>query len=231
MNNIYYNYKIKPNKSESPLPEDFFDSQPEPSFSELDSKDQHYLCPAVKQWHTNSWITKMPFDLEFQYNKDKNEIHLLKNVNGHLKQLFMLNSMIYPNNIELQLGIAYYFWTDVKEDVWLEMEHHPDLVNYNIRLIPGTFPITAWNRPTNFAFKIIDPDKKVFIPKGTPLYYLKFYSKSFNTKFKLIKKHMTQEIEDKHKKDGLLKYLAPFKSWDIIKKRLEKNNKCPLNIW
>lgn len=232
MNNIiYYNYKIKPDKTQSPLPEDFFDSQPEPSFNELDSKDQHYRCPAVKHWHNNSWITRMPFDLEFEYNKDKNQIHLLKNSNGLLKQLFMLNSMIYPNNIEVQLGISYYFWTDIKEDIWLEMEHHPDLVNYNIRLIPGMFPISVWNRPTNFAFKIIDPDKKVSIPKGTPLYYLKFYSKGFNTKFKLIKKHMTREFEDKNKKDGLLKFFAPFKSWDIIKKRLEKNNKCPLNIW
>ena len=232
MNNIiYYNYKIKPEKMQSPLPEDFFDSQPEPSINELDPKDEHYLCPAVKHWHNNSWIIRMPFDLEFQYNKNKNQIDLLKNPYNLLKDLFVLNSMIYPNNIELQIGIFYFFWTDVKEDIWLEIEHHPDLVNHNIRLIPGMFPMSVWNRPTSFGFKIIDPDKKVFIPKGTPLYYLKFYSKGFDTKFKLIKKHMTEELLDKHKKDALLKNFAPFKSWDIMKKRLGKNNKCPFNIW
>jgi hypothetical protein len=229
-NIIYYNYKLKPIDSTSPLPEDFFDGEPKPSFSELDSKDEHYKCPSVKHWHNNSWIIEMPFDLEFQYNKDKNEVFLLKNSNGFMKKLFMKHSMIYPKNIELQLGISHYFWTDLKEDIWLEMEHHPDLVNYNIRLVPGIFPISVWNRPTNFAFKIIDPDKKVFIPKGTPLYYLKFYSKNFDKKFKLVKKDMDEELEKKYKKDGFLKYFAPFKSWDIIKKRLEKKNKCPFNL-
>ena len=84
----------------------------------------------------------------------------------------------------IQLRDTYLFWTKNK-DVWIEQIPHPLISRYGIEIIPGTFPISVWQRPVVCGFNILDYDVNIKIARGTPLYYIRFYSKKGDSLFSL----------------------------------------------
>lgn len=227
---IYYNYKVGRNSEYSPFPDDFFSGEPLASFEDLNSKYDHYLCPAVKDWHRNNWIIQMPFDLEFIFNKEKNKFQILTdgmdpNIIIHLQK----NKDIEYTDAQLQFH--YLFWADKKQEIWAELNHHPRLIESNIELVAARFPISKWTRPIFFGFKVIDINKKIVLKKDMPLFYIRFYSKNdFEINFKLIKQTPNEKVLKNLYKDNMVKFYSKFASWGLIKKRLHKE--CPFSfLW
>ena len=115
-------------------------------------------------------------------------------------------------------------WTKDK-DVWIEQVPHPFLSRYGLVLIPSTFPISVWFRPMVIGVKVLESD--IYLPKGTPLYYFRLYSKKSDCNFKLEKKdvpeHLTRQLAESKK----LRDYTRYDAWDVIKNRLSKEGKCP----
>lgn len=218
------------------LPKDFCSGELKSSMDDFkkDKRYEHFFCPSVQLWHKSNWVVTMPFDLEFEWNKDKKQIDINPKYSSKLleKIFFILKDSRFneENTTEIQMAFFYLFWTKQKNTIFLTLNHHPELSNYNIELIPAKLPISDWIRPIHFAFKIIDTNKKIFIKKGTPLFYMDFSCKEdWDAKFNLKQQ---EKIDEKTRlemqRNSLVKFYSKNSSWEIIKKRLfNKNNKCP----
>lgn len=238
---VYYNYGLVNTLEENfnLLPDDFFSGKLRKSSEEIHPFYFHAKCPAVREWHKNTWVIEMPFDLEAKFDKNNKKILLTKPerfydfFNDDLIQ-YHTSNFSDGAYLELQLIYFYFFWTNDK-DIWIELHHHPSLNRLGLELIPGTFPISSWLRPINFGFKVINSDHPIFIPKGTPLYYIKLLSKNSgsNVNFEIEKKDVDKDILKKYAKDSVVKFFDTQESWNLIKKR-EGNGqkKCPFNfLW
>lgn len=218
------------------LPNDFCSGDLKSSMENFkkDKKYEHYLCPAVKLWHKTNWIVTMPFDIEFQWNKQNKKIDINPNYTSKsLEKLFfdLKTSRFHQENIvEVQMAFFYLFWVKQKNTIILNLNHHPNLAENNIELIPAKVPISDWIRPIHFSFKIIDPDKKIFIKKDTPLFYIDFSCKEdWNAKFNLIKHEKVDEkIRREMHQNMLVSVYSKNSSWELIKQRLfNKKKSCP----
>ncbi|NBP57870.1 hypothetical protein EBU71_15290 [bacterium] len=218
------------------LPDDFFSGDLTSSMENFkkDKRYEHYSCPAVQLWHKTNWAALMPFDLEFKWNKetrkldinDKYALKMLEKTFFHYKD----SRLAHDNTTEIQTSFFYLFWTNKKNTIILNTNHHPSLAANNIELIPARFPISHWIRPIHFAFKIIDLDKKILLKKGTPLFYFSFScQENWDASFTLIRQEkidlsMKREIQ----KNLLVPVYSRYSAWNLIKQRIfNKNKQCP----
>lgn len=238
MKKVFYQYKIGPNIYEMDdwshqlFPPDFYE-KPIKSLSHADRNYAHAKCPAWKEWHKNTWVVTQQFDLGIEYISEE------KRLETNLSQaIFDEYFMLAPDWLdgkypEIQFKYAHTFWTEEK-DVWIEQIGHPEAFRLGLDVIPGTFPISVWTRPVGFGFKLMESDKKIWIPKGTPLYYFKLTSKRSDSLFSIEQKNLPLHIIHKQRQDLDLKEYQKNISWDLIKKRLQKEeqSKCPFNfLW
>jgi len=213
-------------KKGSPMPSDFFSPLTKSLSNYNNNNYEHFRCPAFKEWNKNMWVVNQPFDITFSYDNQSRIINH-EAIGDPLKDYFFVHQNkdnIYP---EVQFEYQILFWTKEK-NVWVELYHHPELYRVNLELIPGTFCISEWNRPINFAFKILKVNENITLKKGMPLYNLKFVSKSNDSEFSLEQKDAPDEIIKKVEKDVFLKEYARNESWSLMKKRINKNkDNCP----
>jgi len=224
-------FDFNPTEGEEYLPPDY-DIPPKKCIVEQDKNHMYSKCPALKEWGKNTWIVYQPFDIEIEYISA--EKRLIGNLNQenfntfiHLPPYWLDGE--HPN---VQFNHAYLFWTKEK-DVWVEQVTHPLISRYGVQVIPGTFPISVWQRPVVFGFNILDYDVNIKIPRGTPLYYVRFYSRKKDSLFPLNKETPPKKVIQSQKQNTRLKQYAPFASWDLIQDRLEKeDSSCPFNfLW
>lgn len=222
------------------LPNDFYSGELKSSMDDFkkDKKYEHYLCPSVQLWHKTNWLVTMPFDIEFEWNKTKKQIEInSENYTAKFLEKIFFNlkdSRFKGENIaEIQMAFFYLFWTDQKNTIILSLNHHPELYKSNIELIPAKLPISHWIRPIHFAFKIVDINKKIFIKRGTPLFYMDFSCEEhWDANFSLIQQEkINEKVKKELSQNNLLKIYAKNSSWELIKQRLfNKSKKCPFNI-
>ena len=125
---------------------------------------------------------------------------------------------------------TYLFWTKNK-DVWIEQIPHPLISRHGIEIISGTFPISVWQRPVVCGFNILDYDVNIKIARGTPLYYIRFYSKKGDSLFSLNRETVPKEVMESQKQNIRLKDYDRFASLDLIQDRLKKeDSSCPFNF-
>ena len=218
------------NIDEEFLPPDYM-IFPQKSQLELDTKSRYSKCPALKEWGKNTWIFYQPFDLEFKYISARQQV-ISNNLHTEVfnNYIYIEPSWLDGKNPNIQLNTVNYFWTDEK-DVWIEQIPHPLISRYGIEVIPGTFPISVWHRPVVCGCDIIDHDVSIKIPRGTPLFYIRFYSQKSNSLFDLERKLPPEDFMLAEKQDTNLKKFTPFGSWDVIQDRLKKEeSSCPFNF-
>ena len=102
---------------------------------------------------------------------------------------------------------------------------HPLLSRYGLELIPATFPISVWFRPMVIGVKMLDSD--IYLPKGTPLYYFRLYSKRSDSDFQLQQRDVPEKMVKQLNENNTLRKFTMFNAWDIIKGRVSKEGKCP----
>ena len=212
------------------LPSDYIIS-PKKWIGEQGKDYFHNKCPAWKEWGKNTWIIYQPFDIEFEYVSEEKRI-ITNLTQESFDTYFWLQKHWLDGELPtVQLVNPYLFWTNEK-DVWVEQTAHPLISRYGLEVVPGTFPISVWQRPLLFGFKILDHDVNIKLPKGTPLYYIRFYSQKSDSLFDLEKKFPPEDVMRSQRQNTRLKQFDRFGSWDLIKERIKEESKCPFNfLW
>ena len=238
---IYYNYMIGGDtnslwndvETES-FPPDYFE-EPIPALKGYDVNYRHAKCPAWKEYYINTWILKQSFPLGLRY---KSEEKFLGSNLGQTEfdSYFELDKRWldgeYP---EVQLHHQYCFWTE-DSDVWVEQFPHADMTRLGLEVVPGTFPISVWQRPITLGLKIIVWDHDIWLKKGASLCYIRFSSqRTRDVKFTLQQRPIPRKVFKQQLQDRDLKKWHKEGSWNLIKDRLnkeEKESSCPFNfLW
>ena len=229
MKKVYWSYSIGDNIDDA-LPVDSVPSL-EKYRKGYDMSYDHAKCPAFMEYTKNMWLVRQPFDFGITYKTaDK---YLESNLNQqafddyvHLGENWL--SGTYP---EIQMKHLLSLWTKDK-DVWVEQIPHPLLSRYGFDLVPGTFPISVWFRPLVVGVKVLDFDTNLWIPKGTPLYYIRLCSKRSNAEFKIEYQEPSADKKREQSRHNLLRRFSTFDSWSVIQGRVEKESKCPFSgLW
>ena len=213
------------------LPPDYI-IHPKKWIGEQDRNYFHNKCPAWKEWGKNTWIVYQQFDLEFEYISEEKRIITNLTQENFDNYFWLQEHWLDGEHPTIQLRDTYLFWTKNK-DVWIEQIPHPLISRQGIEIIPGTFPISVWQRPVVCGFNILDYDVNIKIARGTPLYYIRFYSKKGDSLFSLNRETVPKEVMESQKQNIRLKDYDRFASWDLIQDRLKKeDSSCPFNfLW
>jgi len=228
---VFWDYNIGndcTNERDTKFPDDFH-ATPKKFRGGYGTGYDHTKCPAWKKWGDNTWLVTQPFDLKFKvitnavYEENKFiESNLLPPV--HEDYFILGNQWLAGEYPEIQMRYVMNVWTKDK-DVWIEQVPHPLLSRYGLELIPATFPISVWFRPMVVGVKVLDSD--IFLPKGTPLYYFRLYSKRSDSDFKLEQRDVPEKMVKQLNENNTLRKFTMFSAWDIIKGRVSKEGKCP----
>lgn len=149
--------------------------EPEPAYKFLLDKkgDALYLkCPAVPAYLKNTFILRSPMDINLWVN-DEGELRTDScNQNFYDKNFWSKKGK--HDELLVQLPPSILFFTNNDKSVILE--HLPPIIykTQNTLFIPGSFDISKWVRPLNYAFEIEDKTKPIQIKRGDPLYMVKF---------------------------------------------------------
>tara|TARA_B100000965_G_scaffold110058_1_gene90931 strand:+ start:184 stop:897 length:714 start_codon:yes stop_codon:yes gene_type:complete len=217
---------------ESYLPSDYI-LPPKKWIGEQEKNALYTKCPAWKEWGKNTWIMYQQFDIEFEYiSAEKRIISNLVEQQSFDNYFWVHPDWLDGEHPSIQLKDIYIYWTKEK-DVWVEQIPHPLLSRYGLEVIPGTFPISVWQRPLLFGFNILDYDVNIKIPRGTPLYYIRFYSRKNDSLFSLNRETIPKEVMESQKQVVRLKDYDRFASWNLIQQRLKKEeSSCPFDfLW
>ena len=219
MKKAYWSYKIGEDNNQ--FPPEFYEP-PKLYKSGYDMRYDHAKCPAWKKWTDNTWMVTQPFDLGFKFKDKTIESNLTQ---AAYDDYFMLgDNWLNGQYPEIQMKYAMSVWTKDK-DVWIEQIPHPLLSRYGLELIPATFPISVWFRPMVIGVKMLDSD--IYLPKGTPLYYFRLYSKRSDSDFQLQQRDVPKDVWRQLEQNNKLREFTRFNAWDIIRERLNKEGKCP----
>tara|TARA_B100000003_G_scaffold193313_1_gene193639 strand:- start:1196 stop:1903 length:708 start_codon:yes stop_codon:yes gene_type:complete len=196
-----------------------------------DRNYSHAKCPAWKEYFKNTWVFYQPFDLGMYYNS--NDKYLQTNLAQEIfDEYFLLASNWLDGELpEIQFKLGTALWTR-DNDVWVEQVPHPLLARYGLECVPGTYPLSVWQRPIGFGFKLLDLDTNLFLPRGTPLFMLRLYSMKGDSSYSLKKEKPPEDILEQYQQNSRLKEFDKHASWDLIQDRLKKEKTCPFDfLW
>lgn len=223
-----------------PFASDAFAMEPYPKIKDHHSSEIYYDCPAWSHKAKRTFVVKSPMDFHFQVTpmKTSNGVeHYLRSSNLSQKMydnIVVLDSEWYSENVvTVQLAITQmYFWSNHKK-IWMDLRPHPATVmKNNLTTVGGWFSISAWGRPTSFAFNVIDPEKPIIIKRGDPIYELCFYSQDLNDSFVLEKSVVDEKRAEEWKMRTSLKYFQRKLSAKYMFGQQEKESKCPFSfLW
>ena len=190
--------------NEEYLPPDYLIA-PKKCISEQDKNHMYSKCPALKEWGKNTWIVYQPFDIEIEYVSAEKRLISNLSQSAFDNYIHLASYWLDGKNPNVQFNDFYLFWTEEK-DVWVEQIPHPLISRQGIEVIPGTFPISVWQRPVACGFNILDYDVNIKIPRGTPLYYIRFYSKRNDCLFSLNKETPPKKVIQSQKQNSIREY-------------------------
>ena len=167
---------------------------PEPAFPYFLKKypeSTFTRCPAFSQYLKNTFIICSPYDLQLTFDKDKKEIYT-----DRFGQEFFINNLnITPCENDpwvVHLPPRFVLVTEQKSPVMVVVL--PLMIEENsFSVVPGTFDITKWIRPIEFAFQVRDLDKPIQLKRGQPLMMIKFVTEN-DEPVQLERSILTKEV-------------------------------------
>jgi hypothetical protein len=160
-----------------------------------------HKCIAIHNVWGNKFSVSLPFDIEFTFNKETNEIIINQDntslVNNEIFYIITNKSEEYTKNPVIQISLMQFFVAD-SDCIMTVMppinEMYKDMWR-NIKLVSGSFNIYDWHRNMNFAFEWINYDKPLIIKKGEPIMYLQFNTPNLKESFKINKIPLEGEVK------------------------------------
>jgi hypothetical protein len=221
--------------------------EPEPVFKLIAnsrSKDTNYLkCPAFQDYYKNCFLLRSPIDITINISNQPN--------GNKFASIDTYNQKFFDENIKIRyeegykhpiLHVSFFYVFYAHEPLMVEqlppLMHKTELQN-NINVIPGTYDISKWIRPVEFAFEVIDDTKPIEIKRGDPMYYVRF---STPNKISLTREETSDDLSRVVNSCITLKDYVPnntldknysMGSWavNLFKaKMFKKRSKCPFKF-
>lgn len=165
-------------------------------FISENNKLDSFRCPAVTDYFKNIFFIRSPLD--FSIIRHNDGMYSIKNnkANSDLSSFLFAQypeTQLLNGNPVLQIHLQYFFLNN-SDDIEMEVIDCP-LINKSYTVIPGTYNISKWVRPTNFTFFMNNDVNEIRFRRGDPVYAVKFKSKN---NVKLV------EIDDDEKRKKIL---------------------------
>lgn len=162
------------------------------------------LCPALRK-NRDWWVIRSPYTYHLKHTFAENgesNVELLSR-SSFQDRVFESVVHIEPKEVRnqeniplIQFTLYTAFFTKEKD---VTMEIFPAFMSHKLNKQPlvsihGSFPISDWIRPINFAFDWVEPDKEILIERGDPLIYVRF-SKNLQLKYQKITPELQKKID------------------------------------
>jgi len=180
-----------------------------------DNNGNYKYCPAFSIYNSQTFLLRSPFDLDLNFYG--NEVNVLYSsiTPNVIKDHLTIESGPKPI-VQLELHIG--FVSDETCLIESTCDHFSiNRPNNHIRVIPGTYDISSWQRQLNFSFEWVDTSQPVSIKRGDPLLYIRFRTKNLNEKFELQKIEMTDDLVNSVARSQLSKFYVSGKTWTLMK--------------
>jgi hypothetical protein len=217
----------------------FFELEPllKTLIEEREGNAEFLKCPAFIDYYKNCYIVKCPLDLTIEIDKEKEVIRTIYDLE-FFNRFVTLRFKGNKKYSMLSLNFSYIFISDKSTKIeTLFPTWHKNENNSKINFITGTFNISKWVRPIEYAFEVLKPIEVLNLKRGEPLMYIRFVT---DEKVTLERLEFTSEIYSNIESFVGLKRLLPMQSLDrlytlanplmnLLKKKLFKK-KCPFNF-
>jgi hypothetical protein len=154
---------------------------PEPAFSfykKFREDSSVIRCPALAAYLKNTFIIQSPYEIVLDYSKESKKITTDRYGQKFFDDNIMLKSSA-DSPSTLHLFPRYLFISDHKKPIYIEvLPICFDSNNY--KAIPGTFDITKWIRPVEYAIELPDTCK-IKLNREDPLFMVKFTTEDNDT--------------------------------------------------
>ena len=200
-----------------------------------DTKGHFTKCPAFLDYIKNVYVIRSPISITL--NLDPKTRYLSISPQGQqFYDLFVLNRCDLVGDTDPPLSTLKYHYSFLADNECLieqlPVMFHDKTVASNINVITGTYDISKWLRPLEFAFEFIDTNKPLVIKRGDPLFYIRFVP-SDSKKVNLVKKEFCEEELKFQEQCVALKISLPNQIlktlYEIAKKYVPNKKKCPFN--
>lgn len=150
------------------------------------------LCPASRDYMSNTFIIRSPIDISFDYDIPFNSI------GSNVYNEFFWNKTIIDTSLKyqlLQVIFPFVFFSNssvIVSQLSPYLHKNNSLLKYG-SILPGEYDISKWFRNYSLGLDLYEPKNSLNIKKGDILYYLKFNTKQ---KINFHKFYPNQELYD-----------------------------------
>lgn len=135
---------------------------------------QSDICPATIEFWKNTYSLKFDFKIEFLFNFIEKTMEL-PDIPDFLFKQDQLNPVWQKDIVEVQLANQVLFWTDSKDDIFVEQIPTRETAIHGFHGVPGILNITKWTRPLHSAFHIYASGMGTkTLPRAIPLTHFRF---------------------------------------------------------
>lgn len=216
---------------------------------EQNQDHSYFKCPAWKQYWGNTFVVFNQLDISFKWQKSDGLVYESSfprnraadyiyvqegKIGSYDSGLTKTAPISYKEYLVIQWAQSMMFWPEKpNKNLWVEMVPFPDLHHKTgMELIAAEFPLGRWYRSINGAYRCHATE--VNIPRGTPLYCVRFRGSKDNTY--TLKRNpdidIPPEVSRRFKTNQGIKNWLPKKSWSFIKDDVEEESKCPFSfLW
>lgn len=195
-------------------------------------------CPAWKHRTNRLFTVRSPVDIDCIVDRPNEFINSAGLTQEQFDDYFsatFAGNWCSPEKTTIQLTVPrFIFWTE-SENIWIEQRPHPlTSLNNNLVCVGGWFNISNWNRPTSFAFDIVNTDLPVIIKRGDPLCQMSFYSPNLDDGYIVQRAEPPEEVVRlATRTSDVVNTFARNIPQDIINKLFKKKeSKCPFHhLW
>ena len=177
---VYWTPWVRYQDSEKFAPVHILFGEPQPLLTEL-AKERvgtpaYIKCPAFVKVCQNTFLIRCPINLNISINPDLTVSS--DNYGQAFFDLFInprMNQTDHSNPFLMDTFPEYLFYAN--EPVEMELLDPILLhgqVSRNVRIIPGSFDISKWIRPIQYAFEVIDSSRPLEFRAGDPLFMIRF---------------------------------------------------------
>lgn len=191
------------------------------------AKLDSFHCPAVVDYLKNVFYITSPLD--FSIIRHPDGMYSIRNDKSVTNDLSSFLYAQYPetkllNNVPvLQIHLQYFF-INKSDNVMMEVIDCP-LISKNYTVVPGTYNISKWVRPTNFTFFMNKDVKEINFKQGDPLYAVRFQNCKNPNLIEITEDDQRRKILTEQQKALSIKKWYPNitleKSYELFKRRFK----------
>lgn len=165
------------------------------------------FCPATQLYYNNTFVIRSPFSVKLKCEIGPKSCLVVPEFGADMgidrdlyNRLFMSHptpDLADPKKPVVQYLVEQIFVSDTP-DVWIESvpaHFHYKENPWPVRTYSGSFNIYDWQRPLNWAFEWMNPEKEIVIKRGDPLIYVRFHSKILNAKYELVRIDKSSDLK------------------------------------